>query len=86
MVKESQSKRFCSCIKKVRKTIKARKGTKESAAIGVCVRSVLQRRGRTLRRFKCGPPRNHVTTQSFPIRRQKGGQCACSGAGQLPFV
>ena len=86
MARKSQSKRFCHCIKSVRKTIKARKGSKESAAIGVCVRSVLQRRGRTLKRFKCGPPRNHLITQAFPIRKQKGGQCACSGTGQLPFV
>jgi len=66
--------------------MKARKGSKESAAIGVCVRSVLQRRGRTLKRFTCGQPRNHVITQAFPKQRQSGGQCACSGAGQLPFV
>ena len=57
-MKESQTKRFCRCIKNVRKTIKARKGsTRESGAIGVCVKSVLQRKleptGRTLFRFHC---------------------------------
>jgi len=57
-MKESQTKRFCRCIKKVRKTLKARKGSsKESGAIGVCVKSVLQRKleptGRTLFKFHC---------------------------------
>jgi hypothetical protein len=51
---------FCRCIKKVRKTIKLRPGVKntasarEAAAIGVCVKSVLQTRGKTLKRFRCG--------------------------------
>ena len=62
---------FCDCIKKVRSYIKPIKGTKESrhvkhgsrvrgantsAAIAVCVKSVLQTKGKTLRKFKC---RNH---------------------------
>ncbi len=51
---------FCRCIKKVGKTIKLRPGVKntasarEAAAIGVCVKSVLQTRGKTLKRFRCG--------------------------------
>ena len=51
---------FCRCIKKVRKTIKLRPGVKntsaarEAAAIGVCVKSVLQTKGKTLERFRCG--------------------------------
>ena len=49
---------FCRCIKRVRKTVKARGSTqsrkaKESAAIAICVRSVLGTRGRTLKKFKC---------------------------------
>ena len=49
------AKNLCECIKKVRKTVKkVRKGSsKESAAIGICVRSVLQTRGKTLKRFSC---------------------------------
>lgn len=59
----SQTKRFCKCIKAVRKTIKARKGsTKEKAAIATCVKSVLHSRKRTLKRFKCGR-KARVTTQ-----------------------
>jgi hypothetical protein len=47
------TKNFCDCIKKVRRYIKPRKGTKESASIGICVKSVLQTKGKTLRKFKC---------------------------------
>jgi hypothetical protein len=50
-----QSTKFCRCIKAVRKTIKARPGsTKESGAIAVCNVSILGRRGRTLKKFRCG--------------------------------
>jgi len=78
-MKESQTKRFCRCIKKVRKTLKARKGqSKESGAIGVCVKSVLQRKleptGRTLFKFHCKTRRGakgRVITQPM---KQKGGK------------
>lgn len=51
---ESQAKRFCKCIKAVRKTVKVRPGsTKESAAIAICVKTMLQSRGRTLKKFSC---------------------------------
>lgn len=59
MAAQTRNKRLadklCRCIKNVRKTVKVRaKSSKESAAIGICVRSVLQTRGKTLRRFSCG--------------------------------
>jgi hypothetical protein len=41
-----------------------RKQSKESAAIGICVRSVIQRRGRTLRKFECGR-RPRLETQKY---------------------
>ena len=46
---------FCHCIKKVRKTVTLRnkRSTKEQAAIGICVKSVLQSRGKTLKKFRC---------------------------------
>jgi len=65
MVKESQTKRFCSCIKKVRSTLKQRKG---SGAIAICVTSVLQKHGRTLKKFRCKGKKARVITQ-----RQTGG-------------
>jgi hypothetical protein len=55
------SKELCRCIKKVRKTIKVRPGQskslkgREKAAIGICVKSVIQTRGKTLKKFKCRP-------------------------------
>ncbi len=54
-----QSERFCKCINSVRKTVKLRAGSprtqkaREKAAIAICVRSVLQSRGRTLKKFSC---------------------------------
>ncbi len=67
MVNKALAEKLCSCIKKVRKTIKVRKNTpntkagKEKAAIGVCVKAVLQTRGKTLKRFKCGKAASVIT-------------------------
>jgi len=53
-MKENIAKRFCGCIKKVRNTVKVRtKQKKESAAIAICVKSVLHSRNKTLKRFSC---------------------------------
>ena len=61
---------FCRCIKSVRRTIKARKGsTKEQGAIAVCVKSVLGSRGKTLRKFQCGP-KARLTTRRLPSKRR----------------
>ncbi len=63
-------KEFCRCIKKVRKTVKVRPGQnktfkgKEKAAIGICVKSVLQTRGKTLKRFRC-TPKPHLIAQKI---------------------
>jgi len=63
------SKKLCDCIKQVRKTVKVRKGaTKEKAAIGICVKSVLQTRGRTLKRFSCDTRQSLVSQK---IKREK---------------
>lgn len=53
-----QSLRFCRCINSVKKTLKLRKGqrgnvAREKAAIAICVKSVLQTKGRTLKKFSC---------------------------------
>lgn len=47
--------KFDRCVKSVRRTVKARKGsTKESAAIAICVTSVLHPKGKTLKRYRKG--------------------------------
>jgi len=57
------SRKFCRCIKKVKKTVKARPGsTAEGAAIAICTKTLLFPRGRTLKRIKCAP-RNRLKTQ-----------------------
>ena len=58
-----QSTKFCRCIKTVRKE----KG--EKSAIGICVHSILQRKGRTLKKFRCGK-KERLTTQKW---KRKGG-------------
>jgi hypothetical protein len=60
------SSSFCRCIKSVRKTIKSQKTRKqkEKAAIAICVHSVLQRKGKTLKRFTC-KKKPHLITQSM---------------------
>lgn len=61
-MKEAIKTKFCRCIKTVRRTIRPREGsTSEKAAIGVCVKSVLQTKGRTLKRFRCGNKPRLVT-------------------------
>jgi hypothetical protein len=45
--------KFNRCVKSVRSTVKARKGSnKESAAIAICTTSVLHPRGRTIKRYR----------------------------------
>jgi hypothetical protein len=48
-------------VKSVRKTVKAR--NKESAAIGICTKSVLHTRGRTMKRYRKG----RLTTQKLKV-------------------
>ena len=58
--RRTQSKKFGSCVKAVRKTVKARKGSNpESAAIAICTKSILFPRGRTIKRYRKG----RLTTQ-----------------------
>jgi len=61
------TKDFCKCIKSVRSYIKPIRGTKEQAAIAICVKSVLQSKGITLRKFNCR--KNKLSTRR--IRRAK---------------
>lgn len=85
--RKSLAQDFCRCIKKVRKTIRLRPGqpktatAKEAAAIAVCVKSVLQTRGRTLKRFKC-LPKPELSTQA--LRKQKGGVLTGTPPGGAP--
>ena len=53
-------RKFCHCIKLVTKKVK-----KESYAIAICVKSVLQSRGKTLKKFSC--KRQELSTR----KRQK---------------
>lgn len=53
----SQQRRFCRCIKAVKKTLKLDKKkarTAESAAIAICTKTILFPRGRTIKKLSCG--------------------------------
>ena len=63
--------KFNRCVKSVRQTVRARpKSTKESAAIAICTKSVLQTRGRTMKRYRKG---RLVTQKKF-----RGGGVTCA--------
>ena len=51
-MRDTTAKKFCRCIRAVSKTIKLKKG---SSAIAICVESVLKKRGKTLKKFRCKP-------------------------------
>jgi hypothetical protein len=69
-----QSAKFCKCIKAVKKTVKLRPGlkkteaNKEQAAIAICVKTMLQRKGRTLKRFTC---KKGAKLQTQTLRRRR---------------
>ena len=60
-------RKFCHCIKLVTKKVK-----KESYAIGICVKSVLQTRGKTLKRFSCNKKPMLKTQPINSVRSTKG--------------
>ena len=50
--RKSQTERFNRCVKMVRRTVTPRSGSnKESAAIAICTKTILQKRGRTIKRY-----------------------------------
>lgn len=59
--------KFCSCVKKVKGTVKLRAGlpkNKEGAAVAICTKSVLQTRGLTMKKVKCTGKGPYLKTQS----------------------
>ena len=74
-MREPQVDTFCRCVKKVKKTLKA-----EGRAIAVCTKSVLQTKGRTLRKVRC---RDHLL-ETQPLK-QKGGVFRWAGADTPVF-
>jgi hypothetical protein len=69
-------------VKKVKKTLKARPGsTSEQGAIAVCTKSVLQTKGRTIRKVRC---RDKVL-ETQPMKPQEGGKFWKSGADTPVF-
>lgn len=72
------SSKFSRCVKSVRRTVRARKGSnKESAAIAICTKTVLQKRGRTIKRYRKG----RLTTQ----KKLRGGKLV-PGSRTVPVI
>ena len=85
-MREPQVDTFCRCVKKVKKTLKARPGSTsergkedrsaaEGRAIAVCTKSVLQTKGRTIRKVRC---RDKVL-ETQPMKPQEGGDDQTGG-------
>ncbi len=70
----TQANSFCRCIKSVKKTVKLRSGrgadAKESAAIAICTHSMLQTKGRTLKKVRCLKGKPMLQTQKLTRRRR----------------
>jgi len=66
---ESQTRKFCRCIKQVAARIRPIRGTREGAAIAICTKSILQSKGRTLKRIKCKGKNAKLETQALRKRR-----------------
>jgi len=68
MPRNSQATRFCKCVKSVRRSVTLRSGrgpaAREGAAIAICTKSILQTRGKTLRKFSC-KKKPKLETQKF---------------------
>lgn len=61
-MKKSLAKEFCSCIKKVKKSLRNQNkkngiyknlNNYEQGGIAICVKSMLQSKGKTLKKFHC---------------------------------
>lgn len=68
MAQPSASK-FCRCIKKVKRTLKYRASSqraREQIAIAICTKSMLQRRGKTLKKFTC---RKKKMLETQPLKK-----------------
>ena len=57
----TQTRRFCKCIKAVK-----RRGRTERGAIAICVKSILQSHGRTMKKFNCGRRARVFTQKAKP--------------------
>lgn len=66
---KSLARRFCRCIKNVKKTVRLRRGlpkNKEGAAIAICTKSLLYPKGLTMKKLKCRPRPSLRTQKRLP--------------------
>jgi len=63
----TRGRKFCQCIKAVQKKLKGK--NTESAAIAICVKSMLHNRGRTIKRFSCLGKKPKFVTQKRKVSK-----------------
>ena len=55
MARTHTTRKFERCVRSVKRTVRARKGSnKKSAAIAICTKTILQKRGRTMKSYRRG--------------------------------
>lgn len=59
--RDTLSRKFERCVQAVKKTVKAK--DKQSAAIAICTKSMLHKRGRTIKRFASVKGKPRLVTQ-----------------------
>lgn len=59
--RDTLSQKFERCVQAVKKTVNAK--DKQSAAIAICTKTILHKRGRTLKRFSSVKGRPRLVTQ-----------------------
>ena len=59
--RDTLSQKFERCVQAVKKTVKAK--NKDSAAIAICTKTVLHKRGRTIKRFASVKGKPRLVTQ-----------------------
>jgi hypothetical protein len=68
MLEMKLADKFCSCVGKVHGKLRDKS---EGRAIAICVKSVLQTRGKTLKKFKCRGKSMLQTTRRNRTRRSR---------------
>jgi hypothetical protein len=95
-MREPQVDTFCRCVKKVKKTLKARTGSTsergkkdrsaaEGRAIAICTKSVLQTKGRTIRKVRCRDKVLETQPMKGGVDDQKGGRFKWMGVDTPVF-
>ena len=74
-----ERRKFCACVKAVRRTVKLNKKyaqTKEGAAIAICTKAILFPRGKTIKKVNCLKKKGTFKIQSRKALSKRRGNVA----------